>query len=470
LSVAGESQPVARSRERPPGPRGLDLLHALNDFRLSPLPTLEYLAKRYGDVVCVPVPGRRAFLLSHPDLIHHVLIRRSENYTKTTGTRAARRFFGSSMQLNNGERARSMRRLLAPLFVFDRLARAYGDLIVEETQACIDQWTPGPRPGLTQELMDLLLHIMVRMHFGTPPGEETRHLGSLYSTALALLPEFSLPEWVPTPGNRRYIASVAALDAAVLGRIAASRRNDDGGTDLISEMLRLDLPDVQIRHELISMMAASYGTVGMTLVQTLRLMAENPAADAQVAAEVASVERLAYTTVGGQAPSPVPQTTTAEGQASALVRATPRPDVHKLPYTGKVLKESLRLAPPAGLMMRHTEADDVVGGWAVPAGSRMLLSSWLMQRDPRYYDDPLAFRPERWTPDFERGLPSCAYFPFGAGARSCIGGILSDLTLRLIVATIARRFRLEAAVTPADESAWPLLLAREGFRAVIRTR
>jgi cytochrome P450 len=188
-----------------------------------------------------------------------------------------------------------------------------------------------------------------------------------------------------------------------------------------------------------SMMAASYGTVGMTLVQTLRLMAENPAADAQVAAEVASV----------------PGT---------------RPDVHKLPYTGKVLKESLRLAPPAGLMMRHTEADDVVGGWAVPAGSRMLLSSWLMQRDPRYYDDPLAFRPERWTPDFERGLPSCAYFPFGAGARSCIGGILSDLTLRLIVATIARRFRLEAAVTPADESAWPLLLAREGFRAVIRTR
>ena len=420
----------------PPGPRGLELLRALNDFRRGPLPALERLAQRHGDVVCAAIPGRRAFLFAHPDHIHHVLIRRSENYTKTTGTRAARRFFGSPMQLNNGERAKAMRRLLAPLFVFDRVARAYGDLIVEETEAFLDRWKPGPRPGLTQELMDLLLDIMVRIHFGTPKGDETRRVGQLYSSALALLPEFSLPEWVPTPGNRRYIAAVAALDAAILGQIDRLRREDGGGTDLVSEMLRLALPDIQIRHELVSMMAASYGTVGMTVVQTLRLMAENPNVDAQVAAEVPS---------------------------GAL-------DVHKLPYTGKVLKESLRLCPPAGLIMRHTEAADEVGGWPVPAGSRILLSSWLVQRDARYYDDPLAFRPERWTADFERALPSCAYFPFGAGARSCIGGILSDMTLRLMVATIARRYRLEAAVTPADQSAWPLFLAREGLQAVIYPR
>jgi cytochrome P450 len=445
LSALGESGTLSQSGERPPGPRGLALLRTLNDFRRSPLPTLEKLSERYGDVVCVPLPTRRAFLFAHPDLIHHVLIRRGENYTKTGGTRAARRFFGSSMQLNNGERARSMRRLLAPLFTFDRLVTAYADLIVEETQAFLDDWSAGPRPGLTQQLMDLLLHLMVRIHFGTPAGEETRRVGRLYANALALLPEYSLPEWMPTPRNRRYVAAVAELDAAILDRIAAQRRRDRGETDLVAAMLRLDakdgaaLPDVQIRHELVSMMAASYGTVGMALVQTLRLMAENPAVDAKVAAEVAAV----------------PEAT---------------PDVHKLPYTGKVLKESLRLCPPAGLIMRHTEADDVVGGWAVPAGSRILLSSWLMQRDARYYDDPLAFRPERWTPDFERELPFCAYFPFGAGARSCIGGILSDVTLRLIVATIVRRYRLEAAITPADQSAWPLLLAREGLRAVIHPR
>ena len=449
MSVVEESRTLPRRGERAPGPRGLAVLRTLNDYRRSPLPTLENLAKQYGDVVCVSLAGKRAFLFAHPDLIHHVLIRRGDNYKKTSGTRAARRFFGSSMQLNNGEPARSMRRLLAPLFTFDRVASVYGDLIVAETQAMLNHWAPGPRPGLTQELMDLLLHIMVRIHFGTPRGEETRRVGRLYANALALLPEFSFPEWVPTRRNRRYVAAVRALDATLLDRIAAQRRLDRGEADLVAEFLRLGLDDLQIRHELVSMMAASYRTVGMTLVQTLRLMAENPAVDAQVAAEVWNAA--------------VPA---ADAGAS---RETPAL-LQKLPYTGKVLRESLRLCPPAGLMMRRTAADDVVGGWPVPAGSRILLSSWLVQRDPRYYDAPLAFRPERWTPDFERALPACAYFPFGAGARSCIGGILSDVTLRLIVATIARRYRLEAAVTPADQSAWPLLLAREGLRAVLHPR
>ncbi len=440
MSAVDERPVLGGSRERPPGPRGLHALRALNDFRRNPLPTLERLWKQYGDVVSVTLPGRRAFLFAHPDLIHHVLIRRGDNYLKTGGTRAARRFFGDSMQLNNGERAKSMRRLLAPLFTFDRVA-AWGDLIVEETRSFLEGWSPGPRPGLTQQLMDLVLQIMVRMHFGTAPGEETRRLGKLYANALALLPQYTLAEWLPTPRNRRSMAAVAELDAAILGRIAAQRKNDRGETDLVARMLRLDaLTDLQIRHELVSMMAASYGTVGMTLVQTLRLIAENPAVDATIAEEVAAI------------------------------RSDTTPSVHQLPYTGKVLKESLRLCPPAGLIMRHTENDDVVGDWPVPAGSRILLSCWLVQRDPRYYDDPLAFRPERWTPDLERDLPFCAYFPFGAGARSCIGGILSDVALRLIVATISRRYRLEAAVTPADQSAWPLLLAREGLRAVIHPR
>jgi cytochrome P450 len=106
----------------------------------------------------------------------------------------------------------------------------------------------------------------------------------------------------------------------------------------------------------------------------------------------------------------------------------------------------------------------------VPAGSRIVLSSWLVQRDARYYDEPLAFRPERWTPEFERELPPGAYFPFGAGPRACIGGVLSDVTLRLIIATIAVRFRLEAPVTPPDRSAWPLLMADGGLRATLHAR
>ncbi len=423
---------------RAPGPRGLDLLRALNDFRRSPLPTLERLTREHGDVVSVALPGRQALLFSLPEQVRHILIRRSDNYLKTSGTRAARRFFGDSMQLNNGDRAKSMRRLLAPLFTFDRVASAYAGLVVEETQALIRDWTPGSRPGLTGQLMDLLLHIMVSVHFGTR-GEDTRRVGALYAKAFALLPEYALPEWVATPRNRRYAVAVAELDAAILERLAAARRHDRGDTDLGAAFLRIGLSEMQARHELVSMMAAAYGTVGMALVQTLRLLAESPGVDDKVAAEVAAA-------------------------------ASPIPDVRQLPYTGKVVKEALRLCPPAGVVMRRAAAADEVEGWAVPAGSRILLSSWLVQRDPRYYEEPLAFRPERWTPAFESALPPGAYFPFGAGHRNCIGGVLSDVTLRLAIATITARFRLEAPITPPDRTAWPLLLADGGLRATVHAR
>ncbi|MBM3778933.1 MAG: cytochrome P450 [Acidimicrobiia bacterium] len=423
---------------RAPGPRGIEVVRVLRDFQRSPLPTLERLARQYGDVVSLVLPGHRALLLAHPSLIEHVLLRRSDRYRKSRGTRAGRRFFGDSMQLNNGERALAMRRRLAPLFTFDRLVAAHAGPVVEETRAALAGWTPGARPGLTGELMDLLLHIMVRTHFGTR-GADTRRVGALYAEALGLLPGFGLPGWLPTPRNRRYAAAVATLDSAILERLAEQRRADRGDTDLAAEFARLGLPDTQIRHELVSMMAASYNTVGMTLVQTLRLLAEHPDADARVAAEAVA----------------------ADGET---------PDVRRLPFIGRVVKESLRLCPPAGLMMRFALADDDVGGWPVPAGTRIMLSSWLVQRDARYYPDPLAFRPDRWTPEFERSLPPCAYFPFGAGARSCIGSVLSDVVLRLIVATIATRFRLEAPVTPPDRTAWPLLMADGGLRATLAAR
>jgi cytochrome P450 len=429
-----------RSLDRPtaarraPGPRGLDLLRTLNSFRRNPLPTLERLTREHGDAVSVRLPGRPAFLFSHPDQVRHILIGRSENYLKTSGTRAARRFFGDSMQLNNGDRARSMRRLLAPLFTFDRVASAYAGLVVEETRAAIRDWSPGPRVALTDQLMELVLHIMVGVHFGTR-GDDTRRLGALYAKAFALLPQYALPEWVATPGNRRYAAAVAALDAAILARLAAARQHDRGD-DLGAAFLRIGLSETQARHELVSMMAAAYGTVGMTLVQTLRLLAESPVDDGRVAEEVSA-------------------------------SASPFPDLRTLPYTGKVVKESMRLCPPAGVVMRRAAE---LEGWAVPAGARILLSSWLVQRDPRYYEEPLAFRPERWTPAFELRLPPGAYFPLGAGPRSCIGGVLSDVTLRLIIATIVARFRLEAPVTPAERSAWPLLLADGGLRATVHLR
>jgi cytochrome P450 len=418
-------------------------LRAVRDYRRDPIPTLETLAQQYGDVVSVNLPGARVWLLNEPSLVHHVLVRNHENYRKTSGSGNTRRFFGNAMQLNNGAAARTMRRMLAPLFQFERVAATWSGVIIEETEAAMRDWGPGRRPGLTRELMDLTLAVAVRMFFGTAPGEETARLGRLYLGAASALGNFMLPAWVPTARNRRYASGVAALDAEIFARIALQRQAGSGGSDVLSALARLEgddatrPTDAQIRNELISLMAASYFTLGVALNQSLRLLAEHAPAQAAVAAEAAAA----------------------------------KDDVHRLLYTGMVVKEALRLCPPAGLFVRDADANDRLGEWVLPAGTRIFLPAWLVQRDARFHPEPLAFRPERWTAEYEHALPPCAYFPFGSGPRGCIGSLLTEVLLRLMIATIVGRYRLEATrVTPAGASTWPEVEAAGGVQVTMHRR
>jgi cytochrome P450 len=450
MTGLGERFRRAVLRPRPPGPRGIALVRAANDLRRNGLATLERMAREYGDVVYLNMAGRHMFLISHPDLVEQVLIRNYTNYIKTTGDAQTRHFFGNAMQLNNGDYARAMRRIIAPVFNPEALARAYGETIVRETQAAMDRWQPGPRPGLTQELTDLVLDVAAQIFYGTEPGEDTRRMGRLWLAATVPAGSSVLPAWVPKSRKARYIEAVAALDAEVLGRIRERRRDpSSGGFDFLTVLARLEgkdgpaLTERQVRDELVAYTLAGYSAT-TAINQVLRLVAEHRTADRALADELASV-------VGGRAPG--------------------IQDLPKLTYLDKVVKEALRLCSPAGVMFRRAVGPDVIGGWTIPAESRLFLSSWVVQRDPRFYDDPLAFKPERWTPEFERSLHTCAYFPFGRGPRSCIGGALGELIVQLVVATIAGRYRLEALrAIPAEESAWPRVLAGGGIRVDVHPR
>ncbi|HEX8620261.1 MAG TPA: cytochrome P450 [Thermoanaerobaculia bacterium] len=432
---------------RPPGPRGLRLVRTLLDYRRNNLPTIEKLAREFGDIAYMPFPGGGGFVVSHPDYIQHILIRNSDNYRKTSATHWVRHFFGNAMQINNGEYARNMRRIIAPAFHGEGLARAYAELIVDESVAAIRGWKPGPRPGITQELTELVLDVIVRIFFGTEPGAETRRVGALFVAALPPAGAI-LPRWIRGSRSGRYVAAAAALTAEVMARIAARRRDVNGGTDFLSMLVRAgkdgqQLNDQQIRDEIVAYALAGY-SAATALNQILRLVAENPHADTRLAAELETV-------IGAREPR--------------------MQDLPALDYLGSVVKEALRLCPPAGMMFRRAAADDVIGGWPIPAGARMFLSSWVVQRDRRFFPDPLTFKPERWTPEFERALPMCAYFPFGRGPRACIGGAMGELILQLIVATILRRHRLEARVTlRPDQDEWPAILAAGGIQVDVHPR
>ena len=117
-------------------------------------------------------------------------------------------------------------------------------------------------------------------------------------------------------------------------------------------------------------------------------------------------------------------------------------DVPSLPYTEWVIREAMRLYPPAWMIAREALGDCEIGGYHVPKGTQLLMSQWLVHRDPRWFDNPEKFHPERWDQDLIKRLPRCAYFPFGDGPRICIGNHFAMMEAVLILATITRRFRL----------------------------
>jgi cytochrome P450 len=427
----------------PPGPRGAALVSALNDWRKNGLlAAFEHLAQRYGDIVCTKFPGRPVYLLNHPDHIRHVLIDNRGGYLKSKGDRHGQRYFSDAMQLSNGDKTRRLRRTINPVFQQTRATSDYCAAVVEETRAATGRWTAGLRPTMMHDLMELALAVALRIHFGMNPDAGTGELAALFREANGLLSSGMPPAWIPLAANRRYRAVMDELDRNVYSQIKARRASGATGPDLLSCFVSLPgdgLTDREIRNELLSMMAAAYGTTGIVLYQMMRQVASHAAVDDLLHGE-------ATRALGG--------------------RPATHEDLVDLPYSEQVVKESLRTAPPAGVLMRIVAAEDEIGGWRIRGGSRLFISPWVTHRDPRWFDEPLRFKPERWTPDFERTLPPCAYLAFGRGSRMCIAGAMSTVILRLMLVTIIQRFQLRAGV-PQPQAEGPRPFEPAGNLAVV---
>jgi len=407
---------------RAPGPRGFGVWRALLEFKRKKVAFLEDAARQYGPVAAIHCFGFKAYLVTRPDLIDQVLAQRRDNYLKSRGTKRARLFFGNPMQTNNGETARHQRQMMGGLFRQERI-RLFADTMAGQTQALLARWSPGQTRNISQDILALTLDIALRLHFGALDESLAAKIRQPFLAAIGLLDDFLAPPlWLPTPANRRFSQAMAELDAEVYGLIAAARRDGtEGRRDLLAGLVSAKdsqgkgFSDKQIRDELVSMLSAGYFPTATAIIQTLRLLAAHPDVDAQLALELSDV-------LQGKPP-------TAD-------------DLSQLPYTGKVVKESLRLCPPAGGMVRIVEQDDWLDGWKIPAGATVFISQWVMHHSPDYFDDAGQFKPERWTPELAASLPNFVYFPFGWGSRACIGQVWGLMEIQLILALILQRFRL----------------------------
>jgi cytochrome P450 len=228
------------------------------------------------------------------------------------------------------------------------------------------------------------------------------------------------PEKWPTPANRRFHRAMATLDRVVYDIIAERRRTGADAPDLLGMFMAArdeetgeGMSDRQLRDEILTMLLAGHETTANTLAWTLHLLATHPEAAAKIQAEV---------------------------DAQLGDRLPVLEDLRALPYTLQVIKEALRLYPPIWALARRAKADDVIGGCHVPAGAFVFMTQWVTHRDPRFWDEPLAFRPERFAPD--RPAPErFVYFPFSQGQRKCIGDRFAEMEAALILPVLVRRFR-----------------------------
>jgi len=448
--------PTKESR-LPPGPSGLPILGMGLQVRKDPLGMLLRLAREYGDIVCIPVVGQNRILVNRPDYVQQVMLFQHAKFHKSELTKlAVGPLLGQGLLISEGDFWRRQRRLAQPAFHRSR-TNAYAPAMLDCARNQAQTWRDGETRNVAEMMMALTLEVAVRTLFGTTLPGEAEGVGRAmtflmrYSLGRARAP-WHIPRNWPTPKNRRANREFEFMDSLVYRII--SERKGNGGAHRNGDLLSLltaamdedgsQMTPQQLRDETMTLFVAGHETTALTLAWTWLLLSENPEAEARLHEELKNV-------LGGRSPEAA--------------------DLERLPYLHAVVQESLRVYPPAYIMARTSIAPVSIGGYDFPAGSTMLASQWVAHRDPRYFEEPEKFRPERWLDGLEERLPAGAYFPFGDGPRRCIGQGFALLESSLVIAEIAQKFRFRlvpgTVVTPE-----PLvtLRPRDGIPMTIHAR
>jgi cytochrome P450 len=409
----------------PPGPRGNWLIGNLIPYARDPLGFTTRLAREYGDVVRVPLVRETTYMLSHPGDIEYVLRGNHRNFVKDRLTHLLTKLLGQGLLTSEGDFWRRQRSLAQPAFQLQQIGK-YAAVMVALTQRLLESWRPGQRRNVHDDMMHLTLEIAAKTLFDADVGsDEARAVGGSLETAMAYLMSpvtwTGLRRWLPSLSTRRFNRSVQQLDRILFGIIRRRRQEGRMADDLLSRLLTArgedgsQMTDEELRNELMTLFMAGHETTALTLSYSFHLIGQHPNVEAKLAAEVDEI---------------------LEGRPPTVA------DVPRLRYTEWIVKESMRLYPPAWAIGREPMEDCEIGGYITPRGTQIMMNQWVVHRDPRWFDDPLTFRPERWDNDLARRLPRCAYFPFGDGPRICIGNQFAMLETVLILATITQRFRL----------------------------
>jgi cytochrome P450 len=369
------------------------------------------LRKEYGELVYYWSFGMKFFAIYSPELLEHVLVRNAKNYIKDPFTRSWDRVFGQGLLISEGEHWRRERRIVQPAFHRDRIA-SYENEMREKARSRSESWGSGGEKVVNHEMMQLTLDIVMRTLFGDDAGVDLHRVNRAFMDVADYF-EWSLKPWGrllhrwPLPRVKRYERGADLVKGLIDEMVAARRENPRvNGNDLLSTLIRLRdedgsaLTDEQVRDELVTFFLAGHETTALALTYTLYLIARHPGVQARLLSEIDEA-----------------------GEDSSLL--------------SQVLSESLRLFPPAWVIGRQALEDDELRGFKIP------VPIYAIHRDPKYFEAPEEFRPERWSDEFRQKLPRAAYLPFGYGPRMCIGWQFAMTEAKLVLSILLKRFRVE---------------------------
>ena len=439
-----------------PGPKAAYPLAHLLALRRDLLGFLLRLRQEYGDVASVKVAGRRLVLLSDPEAIHRVLVADAPRFTKSRALKLSKAVLGEGLLTSEGDFHLRQRRMIAPAFHRPRMAD-YAAVMTDCSAEWRRRWRDGGEVDMAAEMSRLALVIVGRALFGADVRAEVDEIGDALTTARGLFHRSTLPfaEWIgrlPLASNRRFREAKGRLDETIYRLIARQRGGRGHSTALLSRLLQARdeggdegaMSDEQVRDEALTLLLAGHETTAVALAWTWLFLADHPEVEAKLHDELDRV---------------------LAGQPATME------DLPNLPYLRQVLTESMRLRPPAYTVARTPREDYRLDDHILPAGSQVLMSQYVMHRDPRFYDDPERFRPERWTPDFIESLPRFAYFPFGGGPRTCIGEGFAWAEAMIVLATLASHWRARPVPDhPTEPEPMITLRPRHGLRMTLHRR
>ena len=448
-----------------PGPKGIPILGQGLRFYREQFRMFVWMRESFGDVVRDVSAAMPIVQIFSPEAIEQVLVRNAKNYTKDRVLRSWNLVFGDGLLVSEGETWKHDRKVIQPAFSPPRL-REYEAMMIDQSKklAGDTRWSPGGQIDVFQEMTELTLRIVLRSLFGEESNanltNQEFHALSHALEELANWFEFSsgpwmfvtlLFPWFPLPARFRYKRAVKTLEKYINTIIERKRvelkEGNQKGTDLITSLLTAsDFTDKQVRDHALTFILAGHETTSLTLTYTLRLLAIHPEIQDELHAELLKIAPR------GESPS-----------HEALFRCE---------LLSQVIDESMRLYPPAPVLAREATVADVVGGFQIVPTSSVIIPTWAIHRDRRYYgDDVDVFRPARWTPEFRKALPRAVFLPFGFGPRMCIGMGFAIQEIKIILAEILLKhkftiddpstpMRLQASITmrPRD----PVLLRSSG--------